>query len=54
MSTKQTEAQRLAGALHQQAVWEGHYGPSELRDLLLNSVALLLRQDELLEQAVGA
>ena len=30
----QPEALRLADALQQQAVWEGHYGPSYLRDLL--------------------
>jgi hypothetical protein len=42
MST-QPEALRLADALQQQAVWEGHYGPSYLRDLLPGAAAELRR-----------
>ena len=34
MTDRQVDALRLADALNQQAVWEGHYGPSYLRDLL--------------------
>jgi len=37
------EALRLADALQQQAVWEGHYGPSYLRDLLPEAAAELRR-----------
>ena len=36
-------ALRLADALQQQAVWEGHYGPSYLRDLLPQAAAELRR-----------
>ena len=38
----QPEALRLADALQQQTVWEGHYGPSYLRDLLPEAAAELL------------
>jgi hypothetical protein len=38
-----SEALRLADALQQQAVWEGHYGPSYLRDLLPEAAAELRR-----------
>ena len=38
-----SEAMRLANALQQQAVWEGHYGPSYLRDLLPEAAAELRR-----------
>jgi hypothetical protein len=41
--TDQTKAERLADALQQQAVWEGHYGPSYLRDLLPEAAAELRR-----------
>jgi hypothetical protein len=41
--TTQPEALRLADALQQQAVWEGHYGPSYLRDLLPEAAAELRR-----------
>lgn len=37
------KALRLADALQQQAVWEGHYGPSYLRDLLPEAAAELRR-----------
>jgi hypothetical protein len=37
------EALRLADALQQQAVWEGHYGPSYLRDLLPEAATELRR-----------
>jgi hypothetical protein len=37
------EALRLADALQQQAVWESHYGPSYLRDLLPEAAAELRR-----------
>ena len=39
----QPEVLRLADALQQQAVWEGHYGPSYLRDLLPEAAAELRR-----------
>ena len=42
----QPEALRLAAALQQQAVWEGHYGPSYLRDLLPEAAAELRRLHE--------
>jgi hypothetical protein len=49
----QPEALRLADALQQQAVWESHYGPSYLRDLLPEAAAELRRlhavNQELLE-----
>jgi len=38
-----SEALQLADALQQQAVWEGHYGPSYLRDLLPEAAAELRR-----------
>jgi hypothetical protein len=41
--TDKPEALRLADALQQQAVWEGHYGPSYLRDLLPEAAAELRR-----------
>jgi hypothetical protein len=41
--TDKSEALRLADALQQQAVWEGHYGPSYLRDLLPEAAAKLRR-----------
>ena len=51
--TTQSEALRLADALQQQAVWEGHYGPSYLRDLLPEAAAelrhLVSQRDALLE-----
>ena len=39
----QPKALWLANALQQQAVWEGHYGPSYLRDLLPEAAAELRR-----------
>jgi hypothetical protein len=51
--SEQPTALRLADALQQQAVWEGHYGPSYLRDLLPQAAAELRRlhavNQELLE-----
>ena len=47
--TKKPEPLRLADALQQQAVWEGHYGPSYLRDLLPQAAAELRRLHEKLE-----
>ncbi len=41
--TDKPEALRLADALQQQAVWEGHYGPSYLRDMLSAAAAELRR-----------
>lgn len=41
--TTQPDALRLAAELQQQAVWEGHYGPSYLRDLLPEAAAELRR-----------
>ena len=49
MNTK-SEALRLADALQQQAVWEGHYGPSYLRDLLPEAAAELRRQHEVVQR----
>ena len=40
---EQPEALRLANGLQQQAIWERHYGPSHLRDLLLQAEAELRR-----------
>jgi hypothetical protein len=37
------DALMLANQLQQQAVWEGHYGPSVLRDLLPVAAAELRR-----------
>ena len=52
-----SEALRLADALQQQAVWEGHYGPSYLRDLLPEAAAELRRlhavNRELLEAMIS-
>jgi hypothetical protein len=50
----QPEALRLADALQQQTVWEGHYGPSYLRDLLPEAAAELRRlhaENEALREA---
>lgn len=50
----QPEAERLANALQQQAVWEGHYGPGYLRDLLPEAAAELRRlhaENEALREA---
>ena len=41
--SEQPKALRLSEALQQQAVWEGHYGPSYLRDLLPQAAAELRR-----------
>ena len=50
----QPTALRLAGALQQQAVWEGHYGPSYLRDLLPEAAAELRRLHALNAELVEA
>jgi hypothetical protein len=47
------EALRLADALQQQAVWEGHYGASYLGDLLPQAAAELRRLHEEVETWKG-